>query len=288
MRAAIWAALALLAASWRAATGELSAAVPALGAVALHGALATPPAASNVNGSASNAPAPQAAAAANSTAAAWCDRSCRRCADLDQQLVLPAPLRATANATAEIVVSHCRHALGWIPSARRGIEQLQMALTRITVYTKCGKHDELRALPALRGAHIVSLPNVGRCDHVWAYHLAQRYEVLADLVLFVKDSTFDYPLRELRSLLLDVPQVVDETRSKGFSCFRRPQCARCGCAPPVAARESAHARLARARPAPSAASPCRRGTCAARAGSSASRATSARTSRPSCAGRRRR
>lgn len=181
-------------------------------------AMAAAPAAGSSHGFATH---PLSAHRAPST----CDRTCRRCADLDQQLVLPTPLRASANLTAEIVVSHCRHGLAWIPSARDGVEQLGMALSRLTVYTKCGAYDELRADPHLAGAEIHALANFGRCDHVWSFHLAHRYDTLADIVLFVKDSTFDYPIQELRSLLLNVPQVLEETRTYGFSCFRRPHLA---------------------------------------------------------------
>lgn len=120
-----------------------------------------------------------------------CDRTCRRCATLNRQLMLPTPLRTSVNATAEIVVSQCRHGLGWLEGARASIESRGLFLARTTVYTKCGRYEKLVALPVLRGAEIVQLPNVGRCDHAYAHHLARRYTSLADMVLFIKDSTFD-------------------------------------------------------------------------------------------------
>ncbi|KAJ1641207.1 hypothetical protein T492DRAFT_150326 [Pavlovales sp. CCMP2436] len=154
-----------------------------------------------------------------------CAHTCARCHGLDRQLAVlpgrgsPATQR---NRTAEIVVSHCRHDLRWLANARAAVEAAGLVLARVTVVTKCGRLGEVAKLPELRGARIITAKNWGRCDHVWALHLANEYARLADVVLFVKDSTFDYPLSEMRAVLLTVPEVLNATATAGLGCFRKP------------------------------------------------------------------
>jgi hypothetical protein len=140
------------------------------------------------------------------------------------------PLTATDSAAAvgrtnvsvELVVTHCSHDLTWISQTRDELVSSGLHLKRATIYIKCGGLRRLAQMPALKGMQIVSLPNVGRCDHTWAFHLAHRYYSLADVIIFLKDSTFDYPLIELRALLHSTLGVVHAARLRGFGCFRRP------------------------------------------------------------------
>lgn len=125
--------------------------------------------------------------------------------------------------TAEIVVAHCTHAVAtWLPRVRSELEADGLAVRRVTIYSKCGQSSALARAPELRDARIVRLRNAGRCDHVYTYHLANSYHSLADIVLLLKDSTWSYPLAELRSLLRPLPEVINLTRAQGFGCFRRP------------------------------------------------------------------
>ena len=129
----------------------------------------------------------------------------------------------TAIGTAEIVVAHCTHDVArWLPGVRSALTALALALQRVTIYSKCGRADALARAPELRSAQVVRLPNVGRCDGTYAHHLARHYETLAGLVLLVKDSTWDYPLEELRALVRPVSGVLALAQRHGFGCFRAP------------------------------------------------------------------
>ena len=58
----------------------------------------------------------------------------------------------------------------------------------VFVYSKCGRPVE----DAPPGSLVRTLPNVGRCDHTFAHHLALQSTAKApptsDLVLFAKDT----------------------------------------------------------------------------------------------------
>ena len=115
-----------------------------------------------------------------------------------------------------IVISHCAQALDWFNDATSDLD-----VRSVTVYSKCGKP----VVGAPANAHIIQLPNVGRCDHSFAYHMntlggAKRMES-ESVVLFVKD-TFAVPHHtglEQR----DLTEVVAEASGpSGFSCGKLP------------------------------------------------------------------
>ena len=136
-----------------------------------------------------------------------------------------APLR-----TAELAVAHCALVLGWLPRVLDAVHAEHLQLVRVSIYLKCGPsafslHDAERAMPP--GAELIvddSLPNVGRCDHTWAHHLWLRWHTLADVVLFLKDSTGRPASRAAParpSRLIRVPPR--RTRPAVFQPLARPQ-----------------------------------------------------------------
>ena len=140
------------------------------------------------------------------------------------------PLSATtAQATGrrptsvEIVVSHCRFRIRWLANVRADLEACGYAVRApIYVYSKCGKTD----VGAPPGAVVVRLPNVGRCDHTYAHHLAEARTTAtrgdADVILFLKDSFLSGSSPEYKRLRMGICEMARVARTHGFGCGRRP------------------------------------------------------------------
>ena len=125
-----------------------------------------------------------------------------------------------------IVVSHCRFRIRWLASVRAELEACGYAVrTPIHVYSKCGKAD----VGAPPGAVVVRLPNVGRCDHTYAHHLAElvvreRDDAVvrdADVLLFLKDSFLSGSSPEFKRLRMGICSMVRIAWLRGFGCGRR-------------------------------------------------------------------
>jgi len=115
-----------------------------------------------------------------------------------------------------LVVSHCDKPLGWIwdQFLPPGI-----VLNRVVIYSKCGKE----VIGAPDDAEIVILPNVGRCDHTYAYHLARNGQAslnknqLNEIVLFMKDNPQRMEWWDRRSF----DELLRITVSNGFGCIEQ-------------------------------------------------------------------
>ncbi len=114
-----------------------------------------------------------------------------------------------------IVVSHCNTPLNWMSGYLNGFTNV----ASIHVISKCG--HEVEGAPM--GATTVVLPNVGRCDHTYAYFITTILPTLAtskddnSIVIFLKDTTteeFEHqdPGTEPKSL------VHIASSSNGFAC----------------------------------------------------------------------
>lgn len=146
-----------------------------------------------------------------------------------------------------LVVSHCDKPLDWIleyfapPNKSRGLRKFQMLnytiqVDRIQIFTKCGGNQTQmdsfmqRAQKHLTSSEIsiTNLPNVGRCDHTYAYWL-QQYMLEQqqkskngenDVVLFLKDNNHRTQLRQSLTHL-SLQHVVGNAVTSGFSCFEQ-------------------------------------------------------------------
>lgn len=117
-----------------------------------------------------------------------------------------------------LVVSHCNKNLGWLPAYVN-----MTAFETITIISKCG------VLPTpTYGARTVTLPNLGGCDHAYAWWMLNV--ALADggrlddddLVLFMKDS---HHVPKLYNYILSLALAnitFQAANANGFACAVRP------------------------------------------------------------------
>lgn len=127
--------------------------------------------------------------------------------------------------SAEVVVSWCSKDLKWLPSFLLGISG-GTRLTNVYVYSKCGRKDVDIYSYIDREAHnvvVIRKPNFGQNDGTFAEHIAANYQNLSDIVFFVKDSMYSYPIPALLELNI-APQTVTQSLISGedFVCFRAP------------------------------------------------------------------
>ena len=119
----------------------------------------------------------------------------------------------------EVVIAHCKHSMDFLEDMRGDIVSAGLRLKLILIVAKCGETAALRALQnsashELWGVlKIVQQPNVGRCDHSWASHIATNYRTLASRLIMIKDSWADHNIFER----LNGSALVAATAS-GFAC----------------------------------------------------------------------
>ena len=108
-----------------------------------------------------------------------------------------------------VVVSHCDKSLHWLSDYLAG-----HTAASITIYSKCGKPVE----NAPSDATVKILPNVGRCDHTYAHHMASinrsATENEYDVFLFIKDNS--YRFQAFHQWTLD--DMYRIASGNGFAC----------------------------------------------------------------------
>mmetsp|Transcript_38811 Transcript_38811/g.86727 ORF Transcript_38811/g.86727 Transcript_38811/m.86727 type:complete len:402 (-) Transcript_38811:240-1445(-) len=117
---------------------------------------------------------------------------CRAC-DVFYRVITMEPPRDARGTPAEIVVSFCSMDLLWMRPQLKRLEEHNVTVQRITIYSKCGntvinpleRSDFGRIL-----VQIVPHENIGRCDHTYAYHVARNFNRLLPVTIFVKDSFY--------------------------------------------------------------------------------------------------
>ena len=118
-----------------------------------------------------------------------------------------------------VVVSFCHSDLDWLHAALSPLN-----VQRLTVYSKCNPRSAVNqsvsrlSLSRVGGAEVVTLPNVGRCDHSFAHYLGERADFGADVILFLKDTHRIHQPALGRSLT----KVVGLAASAGFACGQQP------------------------------------------------------------------
>lgn len=131
-----------------------------------------------------------------------------------------------------LVISHCDKPVDWIPEYITD----KYAIKDITIYSKCEKEVEgIDVLSSLGPVETIRLPNVGRCDHSYAYWIMNHYKSIQnslwiennyksiqnhnegnDIVLFMKDNNYD------QAMYRSFDEIFSATSSVGFGCGLKP------------------------------------------------------------------
>ena len=150
--------------------------------------------------------------------------------DYDATAAAAAAATTATATTADLVVVHCARDLGWLAHAVSSARaQCLLEIRRVHVYSKCGARPNITraALPAF--VEVISLhesPNVGRCDHAYAAHLAggpargigTTPPAPTDLLLFAKDSSNANWYGKQNVGWCEQANVA---HARGFACGRR-------------------------------------------------------------------
>lgn len=111
-----------------------------------------------------------------------------------------------------MIISHCKSPLDWLEDFTKGF-----AIKSLHIVTKCG-HPIVGA-PDM--ANIIELPNVGRCDHTYAWYISHILPSLAlypdSVVVFMKD---DISLANMHQLgeWSELRHLTFLAASEGFAC----------------------------------------------------------------------
>jgi len=112
-----------------------------------------------------------------------------------------------------MVISHCLNNLDWVGNFTKDIH-----ISETIIISKCG--EEVIGAPS--GALVVRLPNVGRCDHTYAYFIttigvAKDF----DIVIFMKDDRSEESMH-CDGAWKSLESMIQISSSNGFACGMRP------------------------------------------------------------------
>ena len=101
------------------------------------------------------------------------------------------PLKTPANVSSiDVVIAFCTGHLEWLGDYVSNLRQLSGGVDpNVLIYTKCNRSVSSALNGKLKADEysVRKLPNYGRCDHTYAWHL-DAHERFADLTLFLKDT----------------------------------------------------------------------------------------------------
>jgi hypothetical protein len=94
-----------------------------------------------------------------------------------------------------LVVSHCNGPIDWIFESFAAETEVQFVFANITIISKCNQPvvSSVKNNNYIANATIVRLPNVGRCDHSYAWFLARNYDQLLTLAAAEEENDDDDP-----------------------------------------------------------------------------------------------
>ena len=87
----------------------------------------------------------------------------------------------TNHINSEIVIARYNENLEWLNK----LPDVQV-IDQITIYNK-GPPLQTNTIN-YKNIQVINLPNVGRCDHTYLYHIVNRYDTLADITIFLPGS----------------------------------------------------------------------------------------------------
>ena len=118
-----------------------------------------------------------------------------------------------------LVISHCDLPVDWIPD----YIGKEYKIKDIIIYSKCSKAVEgIEALTTIGQTKVIALPNVGRCDHSYAYWIKEHYvsirqaEESNDIVFFMKDNNYH------QHMYRSFDEIFTTTVELGFGCALSP------------------------------------------------------------------
>eukprot|EP00951_Prasinocladus_malaysianus_P037880 scaffold410533_cov18-Prasinocladus_malaysianus.AAC.2 len=121
-----------------------------------------------------------------------------------------------AELTVGLVVAYCHKNISWIRPQVKDLAQAGFHVKSIHIYSKCNNPISDELLPP--GAVVETLPNVGRCDHTYLYHLAQHpATALQSITIFAKDAAYRRPHASLKELVITAMH-----NNFGFACGQKP------------------------------------------------------------------
>jgi hypothetical protein len=120
--------------------------------------------------------------------------------------------RSYNSTSVDVVFAHCRRPLRlW----RLKSLLYPVRLGKVYVYSKCGSKIWETAQHNIT---VIRIPNVGRVDHSYAYHIGQYYDSIGPQTLFLKDSWH----REPSEVLLRLPrQNFRDMMGYPFACLHQ-------------------------------------------------------------------
>jgi hypothetical protein len=110
----------------------------------------------------------------------------------------------------DLVVSHCDLSIDWIFEWAAPLE-----FRNITIFSKC----DIAVIGAPANSKIIRIGNVGRCDHTYAYYMANYYHESSsnsDYVLFLKDNNNEHRNHYTRHKKLN--EMITLSNEFGFAC----------------------------------------------------------------------
>lgn len=80
------------------------------------------------------------------------------------------------------------------------------------------KGDEIKNEKIKKRCKIISLPNVGKCDHTYLYYILQEYDNLPDITLFLPASYYyiDYKKEKVDTILKDIKKYKNKSILPGY------------------------------------------------------------------------
>ena len=146
-----------------------------------------------------------------------------------QKAVTPAEPPAPTAMVISVVIAYCKSPLGWLPAYLRGLP----SINDLTIYSKCSHEDRLLQSAYMEELHncsdgravIKTLPNVGGCDHTYAYDMANRdwaqFAKAEHIVIYLKDNDHDLCTANLDFLhwrVLTPSALVQVAAVSGLGC----------------------------------------------------------------------
>ncbi len=116
------------------------------------------------------------------------------------------------------MISHCDHPLSWPRNFTNGYEKITR---KVWIFTKCGKE----VIDAPQKAEIIALPNVGRCDHTYAYWMNGSYLEANpigspyEIIVFLKDTDYMFDTRNADGQVFG--DLISLAVANGLGCMSR-------------------------------------------------------------------